>query len=116
MDDLSGAFIVCEEEEAILEDRAAQGAAELVADQDGLLRSTSEGVSRRGERSDCIKDRVAEIVVSLAVEFVAATANADVDDGTGGAAILCAVVVSLDAKFGDGGGRGRDGLVGKALV
>jgi len=116
VDDLSGTFIVCEEEEAILQDGAAQGATELVADQDRLLRSTSEGVRRRGERSDCVKDRVAEIVVSLAMEFVVAAANADVDDGTGGAAVLCAVVVGLNAKLGDSVGRGRNGLIGEALV
>src|ERR1700677_1941742 len=48
--------------------------------------------------------------------MVGTAKDTDVDDGSGGAAILCAVVVGFDAELGDGIGGGRDGLVGEALV
>src|ERR1700678_4384209 len=48
--------------------------------------------------------------------MVGTAKDTDVDDGSGGAAILCAVVVGFDAELGDGIGGGRNGLVGEALV
>lgn len=44
---------------------------------------------------------------------VGAATDADVDDGTCGASVLCEVVVCLNAKLGDGVRGGRDSLIGK---
>ena len=114
--DLANTFIVCEEEGVVLPDGTAEGGAELVANEDGLLGRAGEGVGGRGEGADCIEDGVAEIVVSFAVEGVGAAAYADVDDGTGGTTIFGAVVIRFDAELGDGVGGGGDGLIGEALI
>jgi hypothetical protein len=49
-------------------------------------------------------------------KFVRAAADTDVDDGSGGATVLRAVVVGFDAELVDGIRGGRNGLVGEALV
>src|SRR5579862_9223718 len=101
MDNLAGAFIVDKEKRVIFPDGTAEASTKLVADQNGLLRLSGEGIGGRSERSNGVEDRVAQIIVSLAVKLVRAAADADVDDGASGAAILCTVVVGLNAELRD---------------
>ena len=116
VDDLASAFVVGEEEGVVFPDGATEGSAELVADEDGLLRCAGERIGGRREGPDGVEDGVAQVVVGLAVKLVGAAADADVDDGACGTAILCAIVVGFDAELGDGVGRGRNCLIGEALV
>ncbi len=95
---------------------AAERAAELIADEHGLLRLTGDGADGRKERAVGVEDGVAVVLPHTAVELVGAAVDGDVDDGAGGAAELGGVVVGLHAELVDGVRRGRDGLVGEALV
>ena len=113
---LTGAFVVAEEEGVILPDGAAKGATELVADEDWLLRLAGQRVVGWREGADRVQNRITEVVISLAVKVIGTAADTDVDHGSGGAAVLGAVVVGFDAELIDSVGRRRDGLVGEALV
>ena len=73
-------------------------------------------VDRRSEGANGVEVCVAVVFPEFAVEMIGAAVDAHVEDGAGGAPILGAVVVRLDAELADGVGRGLNGLVGEALV
>jgi hypothetical protein len=88
----------------------------LIADEDSLLRGVGDGAYGRRERTDGIEDGVAMVLPRLAMERVGAAIDGDIDDGTGCAAELGAVVVGLSAKLVDGIRRRWNRLVGEALI
>src|ERR1700677_5041587 len=116
MDILAGSFEVAEEKEAVLHERAAKGAAELIAQQGGLVWLTGQRIGRGGEGANGIENGIPKILVGFAVKFIGPAADTDIDDASGGVTILCTVVVGFDAKFIDGIRGGRNGLIRKALV
>ena len=93
-----------------MEDRPTKGSAKLVADELGLARA------RGKEGAGGVEDRVAIVVICLAVEVVRATTNRHVDDCTRVAPVLRRVVVRFHAKLVHCVRRWRDVLVGKTLV
>ena len=111
--EVAEAFIVAEEEDAVLDHRAADVAAELVLLERGLQecgRAGSEGVA------DGVEIGVPKEVVRRAVQLVGARAHGDVDGGTAAAAVFSAVVVGDDLELGDGIRGGLRHLVRETLV
>src|SRR5260370_11671321 len=103
LENLTGAFVVQEEEKLVLEDGAAEVGAELVAVEGGFL----EGSGANGglEEAGCVESGVADELVEGGVEAVGSAGGGGVDGSTGGAAGLSALVVGDDLELGYGVGR-----------
>src|SRR6266850_3949751 len=88
---LSNTFIVREEKSAVLDDRAANRAPELVPFKRWDCRSIEEipGIQRA----------VAEKFVNASVQTIRPGAGNSVDDASGSLSILCRVVAREDGKF-----------------
>ena len=106
---LPQALVVAEEERLVLDDRAADDAAELVAVELRLA-------GRRLEESGRVHARVAQELPAAAVERVGAAAVVDVDRRAGRAAVLGAHVVGDDLELADRVRRRLHHLVREALV
>ena len=110
---LAEAFVVAEEEEPILDDWSADGSAELIALQQGLL----EG---RGSLSEDVADGVqigiAQELVSRAMKLVPTGARGYTDHRATGPPVLRAVVVGDDLELRHGIGRRLRHLIGETLV
>ena len=111
------AFVVAEEEQLVLENRAADAAAELVLHERRTIHSRAvaeEGVG--------IQHLVAKVLVQTAVEVVGAALGGDVDHAAGKASELRAVAVGLHAELGNRirtGDQGHDvavAIVGRNAI
>ena len=119
LEHLTETFIVEEEEELVLDDRAAEVDAVLVAIEGRLLEGSGDAGAADGQRLEeagGVEVGVADELVDRGVEVVGAAVRCDVDGGAGGAAILRALVVGYDLELRDGVGRNGDDLVVEALV
>src|SRR5580698_7683494 len=101
MHNLTGAFVICEEESVVLPQRAAKSTTKLITNEDRFLWRVCERIGGRCEGSDGVKDRVAKIVVGLAVKLIGAAADTYVDDRACRTTIFGTIVVSLDAELRD---------------
>jgi hypothetical protein len=99
---LTVAFIVGKEEELVPLDRASNGAAKLIADQDRNLPLSGEHIQGRTKRTLRVQVGVAVVFPDAAMELIGAAVDGDVDDRARRASILGAVVVGFYAKFIDG--------------
>ncbi len=102
-----------------MDDGAAEVHAELVAVEGGLAEGNGcagvadgEGLEEAGG----VEVGVADELVEEAVEAVGSALRGDVNGGTGGAAVLGALVVGHDLELGDRVGRDGDDLVVESLV
>ncbi len=102
----------------VLLERAAKGKAGLdtcVSLLDGI-EIAGRGIDLSGERVACLEGLVAEKTEDVAVEVVGSALGDDVDDATGGAAVLRIVITEDELKFlygflGNGGADAVDGVV-----
>src|SRR5262249_39498223 len=104
------AFVIREEEEFVPPNGSAERASKLAPHHRRLR------VGGGLEEADCVQLRVAQELPGGAVELVRATANAGIDDGSGGTPELGAVVISIEPEFLDRVGRRLNDLIGEGLV
>src|SRR5262249_11832931 len=111
--ELAESLVVAEEEQAILDNRPADGSAKLVALQQRLF----EG--RRALPEDVpngVQIGVAQKLVRRAMELVPAGAGRRADDGATSPPVLRAVVIGDDLKLRHGIGRWLRDLIGESLI